>query len=256
MKLLTYLLLTGLLLPIIQPSSYAQKRIKTFNDERVKRVKKKLAKSEKVIYYVLDSDPNLFHGPFLIKGKETDWVSGQYDQGKPIGKWQFSNDHGLFQEYDFTTDSFTLRTFEDKKIPFGMPIGLDSTNFSKFDLEATAIGGSNRVNDYIQSHLNIPMKVRNNDNSSYCSFLVYLNEIGEVTKAEIIDCPLKEYEAACKKAIQSVTDLKFYPAVLDGKAVESVFGMTLIIPGQYLKEINTFYVHPIISSGTKKALHD
>jgi hypothetical protein len=240
----------------VQPSLYGQKKIKFYKNEKVKRFKYKISKFEKVIYYVLDTDPNIYHGPFTIKSPESNLVSGAYDHGKPIGKWQFSNALGLFQEYDFETDSFTFRTFEDKKIPFGMPMGLDSSNFSKFDFEATAIGGSNRVNDYIQSHLNIPLKVRKNENSSYCSFLVYLSETGAVSKAEIIDCPLKEYEAACKVAIQSVTDVKFFPAILDGKPVESVFGMTLIVPGQYLKEINTFYVHPIINTERKKALQD
>lgn len=135
----------------------------------------------KEFYYVLKSDPAVWHGLYkltyknkaLVEGffrygaKDSLWnyynefgklkMSGYFEDNKRIGSWKFfDNNSNLEQEIDFTKQAVVFYKTKFSKYPFKLIDGPD-TLVSVLDRPPLYIGGSSRVEEFIAKGTVMPL---------------------------------------------------------------------------------------------------
>lgn len=204
--------------------AFAQEELKTFEGDDVK-FKKEVVGGRHLFYHVLKKKKKVKHGPYLEKRYDLVSVKGNYRRGERVGKWQFFNLGEVFQEYDYDTESFSIRKteFPGKShvlIVDGAPV-IDS-----LDVEATVVGGYKVINQHLYSNLRPFGKPYRNEDETIRAMVV-VTETGLVQEIQYLDTPPKRLLQTFNRAFESARELTFFPAIKGGEPVKTGIILTL-----------------------------
>lgn len=236
---------------ILLPKGLAgQEGLDQFKGKKVKQIKNRFDNGDKETYYVFEEDRETLHGPYEVIISCGNGIRGQYENGKPTGKWTFANHDGIFQEYDFDQEAFLFRGFEETPGDYVHPIGIESFDTSLLILEPTIIGGRDRLQHLLQYAAVIPRSMTLPEDPSFCKYRLLIDEKGRFDGFEISHAPAAPFVEICKKAIESVRGLRYFPMVYDGKPVASAIEITIYFPGEQFRNegytIPDNRIHPLI----------
>lgn len=246
---LPFLLLAALLMAI-PVTLEGQESLKKFNGKKITRVKNRYENGDKETYYVLQKNKKTLHGPYEVVISCGNGIRGQYEKGKPVGKWTFANHDGIFQEYDFDAEKFLFRDFESAAGEFVRPAEIEKFDTALIEAEPTIIGGRDRLQHLLQYGAVIPEGMTLPRQPSFCTYEIFIDEQGNFHRFEIKDQPAAAFLSISKDAVKTIRGLRYFPMIYKGKPVASAIEVTIYFPSEdFQKEgyaIPDNRVHPLL----------
>ena len=232
--------------------------LNVFGQQTVKIKKQKIYEwgtpypKHKEIFYVLRTDNSIKQGSYKLKAgkrniiegwydnnlKDSIWIfrpmprytdfiyaQGYYKENKKTGIWNFSNEDGLEQQYDYSNDSLIFTVFEitDTVIPV-----LTDTGFvlRKVDMPPIFKEGESAKKRYMSSAnhyfgYNLPKDIWIRATVQF-----EIDENGMTHNHKIIKGDFPEYNENALKVVKAIPN-DWIPAKINGKKVYSIWTISL-----------------------------
>lgn len=180
-------------------------------------------KSKTELYSVLKGHPKLKHGDYRRLQKKTILESGQFDNGKKIGQWNYYNDEGkIEQTYDYSIQKIIVnnngRQFSDYKIinqesePETLPI---------------FIGGRSRYDRFINDNLIYPKESKSEGIEGRQFVIITLSENGHIIESKIYRSITPEIDNEALRLISELPE-EWLPAVHNNRNISVTFALPVL----------------------------